>query len=269
MDRTTLLGFIAGVVAVAGSMAVSGPLPTFWNLPSVGIVLGGTLAALLVQYSLSQLSSVAGALKTAYLGRPQNVIEVIETVVNLSDQARRSQLLSIEADVAKLSDPFLRRGLQAVLDYTPREALQEQLEWEVTALSDRYKLGQSMFRSVAVLAPGFGMIGTLIGLVQMLHDLSDPTRLGPGMALALLTTFYGALIAYLIAQPVAGKLKLRGEEEVKLKLLMLEGILGVQDGVPGRVLRERLRSHISPYMSRMDTRAQAPGEAAATAEESR
>ena len=251
MDRSTVIAAVAGIAVVFLSMAAGGDLPVFWSLPALGIVLGGTAAALFVQYSLSQVGSVARAVRSAYFQRPPDAAGLIDLFVRLAEKARGRQILALEEEAEHITDPLLRRGLQAVVDFLPAEQIQEMLDREITAVADRFRLGQSFFKSMAVLAPGFGMLGTLIGLIQMLHNFDDPTAVGPALAVALLTTFYGALISNLVANPVAGKLRLRGEEELRFRLMMLDGILLLQEGATPRVLRERLRTHLSPYMRRL------------------
>lgn len=251
MDRLTLVAALAGAALLVLSMAGRGGLPLFWNVPSVGIVLGGTLAALCVQYSLSQMRSVARAVAETYFTRPPDVHALIEYFAALAEKSKRQQLLALEEDARQASDRFLRHGLQALVDLTPIEALQESLERELVVLVDRYRLGQGLFKSMSVIAPGFGMLGTLIGLIQMLSRFEDPTQIGPGLAVALVTTFYGSLLANLVALPVAGKLKLRGEEEARIKLMMLDGLLMLAKRATPTQMREALRTHLSPYMRQL------------------
>lgn len=251
LDRSTLVAALTGVILVFLSMAAGGDLPVFWNPPSLGIVLGGTAAALFVQYSLSQVRSVFRAVRAAYFQRPPDPSALIEHFVRLAEKARGRQFLLLEDEVDQVRDPVFRRGLQAVVDAAPAEELQEMLDLEITTVADRFRLGQSFFKSMSILAPGFGMLGTLIGLIQMLQHFKDPAGVGPGLAVALVTTFYGALIANLVANPVAGKLRLRGEEELRFHLMVLDGLLELQEGAGPRSMRERLRAHLSPYMRRL------------------
>lgn len=251
MDKSTLLAALSGAVVVFLSMAAGGDLPLFWNLPSVGIVLGGTASALFVQYSFSQVRGVVRAVRAAYFHRPPDAQGLIDLFVRLVEKARGRQFLLLEDELDHVRDPLLRQGLQGVVDFMPPEELQEMLDHEISAIADRFRLGQSFFKSMALLAPGFGMLGTLIGLIEMLHSFSDPAAAGPALAVALITTFYGALISNLVANPVAGKLRLRGEEELKFRLMMLDGVLLLQEGTMPRAMRERLRAHLSPYMRRL------------------
>lgn len=253
MDRLTLVAVLGGTGLLLMSMAGQGGLPLFWNPPSLGIVVGGTLAALCVQYSLSQIRAVARAVADTYFTRPPDVHVLIEFFVHLVVKTRGGRFLALEEDIRQVQDRFLRRGLQLVVDFTPADVLRERLARELMSLADRYRLGYGLFRSMAVIAPGFGMLGTLIGLIQMLSRLEDPTRIGPGLALALLTTFYGALVANLVALPVAGKLRLRGEEELRVKTMMLEGLVLLANGTSPGQMREALRVHLSPFMRQLLT----------------
>lgn len=248
MDRTTVIGILAGIGVLVVSMGYGGSLPLFWNPPSLGIVLGGTAAALFVQYSFSQVMGVIRATRDAYFSRSEDPHALIERFARWAPSAYAQQFLDLENEIPAVKDPFLRKGLQGVVDGTPRDLLQEMLASEIESLAYQYRLGQSFFRSMSILAPGFGMLGTLIGLIQMLQNLTDTARLGPALAVALITTFYGAIIANLVASPAAGKLRLRGEEEIKIKMMMLDGILGLVDSLSPAMMKEKLRTHLSPYM---------------------
>ncbi len=249
-DRLTWLAILLAAGALFYSMSRGGGLPLFWNPPSLGIVLGGTAAALFVQYSLSQVRSVVRAVMDTYFTRPPDVTALIEFFAALAEKVKAQTVLVVEEDARRTRDRFLRHGLQALADYLPREELVELLERELASLIDRNRLAHGFFKSASVVAPGFGMLGTLIGLIQMLSRLDDPTQVGPGLAVALVTTFYGALLANLVALPISGKVRLRGEEEAKVKTMMMDGILLLESGATPSQVRDVLRTHLSPFMRR-------------------
>lgn len=246
MDIATFGGIIAGIVLLGWAMASGSSLLIFWNPPSLMITVGGTFAATLINYPLRQMLGVVGVLKNAFFKKAMDPSEVISILVSFAEKARREGLLALEDDAQQLEDGFLQKGIQLVVDGTDPELVRSILETELAFLEDRHKAGQGIFETMGALAPAFGMIGTLIGLIQMLKNLDDPSAIGPGMAVALLTTFYGALMANLIFIPIAGKLKVKSAEEVLLKEVMIEGILSIQSGDNPRIVEEKLKAFLAP-----------------------
>ncbi|MBM3329498.1 MAG: motility protein A [Calditrichaeota bacterium] len=245
-DLTTLFGILAGVGLVVGAIAAGEGGLFFLNWPSVMIVFGGTLGATLINYRFSDLLSVFKVLRKAFTGATVNYHATIELLVHLAEKARREGLLSLEREIDLIPDGFTRGGLQFAVDGADPETIRSILEAELAGLEERHKLGQSIFLSMAGFAPAFGMIGTLIGLIQMLQSLDNPAQLGFGMATALITTFYGAMAAYLFFLPLAGKLANRSREELLAKELVLEGIFAIQNGDNPRIVREKLMTYIAP-----------------------
>ena len=174
--------------------------------------------------------------------------EIIDIFANLARKARREGLLGLEDDIERLEDPFYQKGIRLMVDALDPDLIKDILETEMHYTGERHELGQRVFKTWGGLAPAFGMIGTLIGLIQMLAKLDDPSSLGPAMALALLTTFYGSLLANLILLPMAGKLELRSEQELLAKELILEGVIGIQSGMNPRILEEKLKAFIGPKL---------------------
>lgn len=246
MDLATIVGFLLGIGLLIGSILVEGELSAFWSLSSILIVLGGTLAATLVSYPLGQLLGVMKVLNKAFKVQKQEPEQIISVLVGFAERARREGLLALEAESEKLDEPFLQKGIQLIVDGTDPELVRNILETEISFIEDRHKTGANIFENMGASAPAFGMIGTLIGLILMLKNLNDPGSLGPGMAVALITTFYGSLLANLIFLPIAAKLKVRSSEEILVKEVMIEGILSIQAGENPRIVSEKMKAFLSP-----------------------
>lgn len=247
MDLATLIGSVAVIVVVIVGMAIGGgSLRPFWHPASVFITLGGTICATLMSFSLQTFTDVIKITKQAYFSKELDVGETINTLVLFADKARREGLLALDDDANELKDPFLQKGIRLVVDGTTQELVRNILETEITFVSDRHKTGQAVFETIGAMAPAFGMLGTLIGLIQMLLKLDRPEEIGPGMAVALVTTFYGSAIANMFALPIATKLKNRNSREVFAKEAIVEGVLSIQAGDNPRVVQEKLKSFLSP-----------------------
>ena len=246
MDIASLVGVIAGIIFVLISIFLGGEITGFINAPSVMIVIGGTIAATLINFPLSRVLDVANIVKKAFLHKDESTVDIIDTLVGLAERARREGILAIEKSIYDLEDPFMRDGMQLAVDGSEPEVIRAILESELINLEGRHKTGQSVLHAMGTFAPAFGMIGTLIGLVNMLRALEDPTQIGAGMAVALVTTFYGALMANLIFLPLEGKLKLRSQDELLRREMIIEGVLSIQSGDNPRVVRGKLMTFIAP-----------------------
>jgi len=233
-------------VLVFGAIATGEGGMFFFNLPSAMIVLGGVMSATLINFRMKDLLSVFRVLRKVFTSSEISSAETISHMVLLAEKARREGILSLEKELESVDDDFLKQGIQYAVDGAEPETIRAILESELVSLEERHKLGQSIFVSMAFFAPAFGMIGTLIGLIQMLKTLDEPSKIGYGMATALITTFYGALLAYLFFQPVAGKLGNRSKEERLHKELVLEGVLAIQSGDNPRIVREKLLTFVAP-----------------------
>lgn len=249
MDITTVLGIITGIALIF--LAVREEIFLFWNIPALMITFGGTLAATLINYPLSQVLRVLKVSRKAFFSKPLSPYSAVETIVRLAEKARREGLLALENDLLVIKDDFLRKGLQRVIDGMDRNVLKDTLEKELGFLQERHTLGQGIFISMGTYLPAFGMLGTLMGLILMLYHLDDPKKVGPGMAVAIITTFYGVLGSYLLCLPIAGKLKVRSQEEILLKEVMMEGILALQAGESPRLIREKLIAYIAPRIEKI------------------
>ena len=245
MDIITLVGLIIGVVLLTGAIILGGQPIIFVSLESILIVVGGTMAATMINYSWDKLSKLPSLVKIAFSKSDQNSNELISMLVQFAEKARREGLLALEQEIMDVDDQFLKKGVQLVVDGTDPELVRNILETKLTFIEERHHEGQGILKQMGSLAPAFGMIGTLIGLIQMLSELDDPTQLGSGMAVALLTTFYGALIANLIFIPLAGKLETTSHDEILMKEVMIEGILSIQAGENPRIVDEKLRAFLA------------------------
>ncbi len=212
----------------------------FWNWPSAVIVVGGTLAATAVAFPWEQLKRIPRAIRTVL--RPDNfqVTEIIDQIIQMDDLARRHGLLALDEQLDDIADSFLRRGVMLVVDGTDREDLEYTLETEIMRTKQEISGDCQVFETMAGYSPAFGMLGTVIGLVNMLGNLSDPESIAPAMAVALITTLYGLILANLLFGPVATKLAARGEERLQTMEVIFAGVLGLQAGENPRNLRESL-----------------------------
>lgn len=218
----------------------------FWDVPSILVVLGGTVAATLVNHSLSDVRRVMGMVRVAFTRQAYSGIELIDQLVGLAEKARREGLLAMEEEAAQIEDAFLKKGIQLIVDGTDPDLVRSVLEIELAFQEERHRAGQGIFEDMGAYAPAFGMIGTLIGLINMLADIDDAEKIAPGMALALITTLYGSVLANLVFLPIAGKLRSRSNEEVLYRQIMMEGILSIQAGENPRLVEEKLTAFLSP-----------------------
>jgi chemotaxis protein MotA len=246
MDKATIIGIIAGVVILGLSLLLDTGWQIFFSLPSFLIVMGGTVASTLINFSMSDVMGVMKISQKALMNQSISAQSYIENIVELSKKARTNGLLAIEQDLKQIDEEFLKTGLQHVVNGTDADDLRSMLEADLAIMAQRHKIGQKIFMAMGTYAPAFGMIGTLIGLIKMLQNLEDPSGIGPGMALAMVTTFYGALFANLFFLPMAGKLKQRSEEEIIFKEMLLQGILAVQAEESPRTIKTKLLTYLAP-----------------------
>ncbi|MBS4024769.1 MAG: MotA/TolQ/ExbB proton channel family protein [Clostridia bacterium] len=246
MDLATIFGIIVGVVLIVLAIMQGGELNSFVDLPSILIVGGGTFASVLVSYPLKDLLQHIKTGVIAFKDKGHEPADVITNLVKFAEKARREGLLALETEAEQLDEPFLQKGIQLVVDGTDPELVRSILDIELTFLEERHRAGQGVFETLGQMAPAYGMLGTLIGLVNMLRNLDSPEQLGSGMAMALLTTFYGSLLANLIFLPIAKKLKVRSGKEILTKEVMIEGILSIQAGENPRIVEEKMKAFLSP-----------------------
>ena len=242
MDIASLVGILAAFGIIGSAIAIGGPFIIFVNVPSILVVIGGTFGVTLMRITLADfLGSFKVGLKAFFykMDNPQNLIE---EAVEMANIARKEGLLALEG--RDISNPFLQKGVGLCIDGHSPEIVSNLLAKDINMTIDRHTKGADMFKAMAVYAPAMGMIGTLIGLVQMLSNMSDPAAIGPAMAVALLTTLYGAVIANAFASPLAEKLKLISNSEKLNKALILESISAIQDGTNPRVMQQLLHAFL-------------------------
>jgi chemotaxis protein MotA len=250
MDLTTVIGIVAGASVIILGIMNAGQVTSFFDAPSVFIVLGGTLSAIVIAYPINELVGVISVVKKTIFSKTQPTTETIATLVSFAERARREGILALERHMEEIEDEFLSKGIQLAVDGTEPELMRSILSTELDYLEKRHASGAGILNTGGALAPAFGMVGTLIGLVLMLQTMADPSTIGPKMSVALITTFYGAVLANLIFIPLCNKLKRRSEEEVLIKELMIEGILSIQSGDNPRIVEQKLTSFISPKLRR-------------------
>ncbi|MFL0363419.1 flagellar motor protein MotP [Pseudobacillus sp. 179-B 2D1 NHS] len=242
-DALTPIGIVAGFVLLAFAVLTSGGaegFASFIHLPSILIVFGGITAGLLINFPFSEIKHIFTIIRQAFREEEMNLEALIERFVALSEKARREGLLTLEKELEQENDKFLKKGMLLAIDGIEQDMLVDIMSAEITALEERHRKKRSILEKAGEYAPAWGMIGTLVGLVLMLKNLDDPTSLGPNMAVALLTTFYGSLLANLVFLPMAAKLELKTEQEVFFREIVIEGVVGVQTGQNPKILREKL-----------------------------
>ena len=242
MDISTIFGLIVSLSFVVWCILLGGSIMIFVDIPSVVLVLGGTFAVLFIKFSAKIILTTINVVKNAFFTKPMNPQAIIEEFVSLSKIARKEGLLALER--RQFNDPFMKKGIQFCIDGSEGDFIKRILSTDLANIQDRHVQGQRLLKAIGESAPAFGMIGTLIGLVQMLVSMEDPSQIGPGMATAILTTLYGALIANVIALPINDKLSLRNQEETLTKSMVIEGILGVARGENPRMLEEILKTFL-------------------------
>jgi chemotaxis protein MotA len=244
MDIATLVGIFSAFGLVSTAILMGGSFTLFINIQGLMIVAGGTLGATLINYPLGDVLRVFKVVKNALFHRKQTAQGIISGFVTLGGTARREGILALESSIDEVGDDFMKKGLQLSIDGLEPASIKDILDTEIVSIQDRHKLGAEIFTTLGTFAPALGMIGTLIGLVQMLQRMDDPSTIGPAMAVALLTTFYGALLANIVCLPIAGKLRNRSDEEVMMKELMTEGILSIAKGDNPRLLEQKLNAYL-------------------------
>lgn len=245
MDIATIIGVISGIGLIIGSILMGSGLGLFINFPSIMIVGGGTLAATLVAYPLKEFLMVIKLFIKVFMFKITSPDSLIKSLVDISNKARKSGILSIEADIPKLKDPFLAKALRMAVDGVNTPVIAAIMQKEISLLQKEHKVGWEIFGAMGAYAPAFGMVGTLIGLVQMLATLDDPSTIGPKMAVAMLTTFYGSLVANLFFIPMGAKLKRRSEEETLNMTLLFEGVVSIREGDHPRIMEDKLNVYLS------------------------
>ena len=246
MDLATVLGMVISFGLIMAALLVGGDPMIFIDVPSMLIVFGGTIGATLTHYPLATVLSVGKIIRKTLVSQTQAPQAIIDQFMDLANRARREGILALESIVSGLDDPYLKKGLQLTVDGLEPEAIQNIMETEIGNTETRHETGMELAGALAAYAPALGMIGTVIGLVQMLKTMDDPSSIGPAMAVALITTFYGAVLANLVFLPIVGKLKHRSKEEILIMEMQMEGVLGISRGENPRIIMEKLNSFQPP-----------------------
>ena len=248
MDLASIVGLILGIGFIIFGILEGGSITLFINIPSMFIVGGGTIGATLLNYPLGDVIGVIKVVKKAFLHTEESPLGVIDTLVSFAETARREGILSLEQKAMSIEDEFLKKGIGLAVDGTEPEYIKEIMDTEIEYISERHRTGAGIFDAAGSYAPAFGMIGTLIGLINMLASMDDPSSIGPSMSVALVTTLYGAFLANLILLPIAGKLKARSASEILLKVLCVEGIMSIQSGDNPRIVEGKLKAFLPPSL---------------------
>ena len=245
MDLATIIGFGSAFLLVLLGIKLPN-LAAFIDLPSMYITIGGAISATIAAFPPNKLLDAASVVKNAFFIKKITPVETIRQLVEFAEQARREGILALEARANEITDEFLKKGIQLAVDGTEPDLIKDILSTEITFTEVRHEEGAKIFDFLAAMGPSFGMIGTLIGLVLMLGNMNDVESIGPNMAVALITTLYGSLLANAVCLPVVEKLKAYSRREILVKELMLEGIMSLQSGDNPRIVEQKLTAFLEP-----------------------
>lgn len=243
MDLATLIGMLGAIGFVVMAMVMGGDISMFINVPSILIVFGGTLFVVLSQHTLGQFFGAGKIGGKAFMFKIEAPDDLIQKIVEMADAARKGGFLALEE--AEIENEFMQKGVDMLVDGHDVEVVRDTLAKDITMTTERHDFGAKIYKGMGDVAPAMGMIGTLIGLVAMLSNMDDPKAIGPAMAVALLTTLYGAFFANVICLPMAVKLNNRAEEEKLNQSLVLDGIVGIADGQNPRVIEGILKNYLA------------------------
>ncbi|THB81045.1 MAG: motility protein A [Desulfobacteraceae bacterium] len=245
MDLASIIGVVSGIGFVLGTILIGSSLVIFINVPSIIIVMGGTIAATMIAYPLSDFLTVFKVTMKVFIFKIEAPETIISNLVEISNKARKGGLLSIEGDIQNTSDPYLAQALQMTVDGVKTADIAQIMQKKMSLTKKGLDVGAKMFSSMGTFAPAFGMVGTLIGLVQMLANLDDPSSIGPKMAVAMITTFYGAVMANLFFIPMGVKLTTRNEEEIVNMNIVFEGVISIREGEHPKLMEDKLKVYLA------------------------
>jgi len=264
MDIASLAGLILGVIMILVGIITGAGMENlvreYWSGSSAIITFGGAFSATLISVSLQDYIAGLKSFALIFKAPALNTTEMIRKIIDLSNVARKEGLLSLEEAAADMDEPFLKKGILLIVDGTDPELVRAIMETELTSIEGRHKSCINFWDTLGSMGPAWGMIGTLIGLIDMLYHMDDVATLGPAMAVALITTFYGSVLANYICIPVSGKLKVDNAAEMMMKEVMIEGLLSIQAGENPRVIEEKLKSFLAPKDREMSGGDDAGGE---------
>jgi chemotaxis protein MotA len=251
MDLATILGFTFGIGIIMWSMMHGGglhALTMFVNVPALCVVGGGSMAAILVHFPLEDVKNVIKIILRTFSYRIPESRKQIEQIIEYANVARKEGLLALEGKLNEVNERFFAKGIRLAIDGFPAETIRDVLELDAEVEKHRHAIGKNMCQQFGTFAPAFGMVETLIGLVHMLSNLSDPSKIGAGMAGALVGTFYGAFVANMVFLPMAGKLEVRAKQEFQMRELMIEGIIAIQSGEKPVLIKQKLEGYVRPHL---------------------
>ncbi len=244
--KSTLIGFAIGIACVICSIMLSGDFRSFLNWPSVFITVGGTLGAMVVAFPVERLKTLGAVMKKSFTKQSFNLDKDIQTIVTLSNTVRKDGVLKLEDSIDKYTkDDFLKKGIMLLVDGAERDFLKTTMQREIYRTHKRHQKGYQMIDMIAATAPALGLLGTYIGLIPMLQNLDDPTKLGPLMAIELVTSFYGAFLSYVIFGPMGKRLRSMSSDEMTRKELLLEGLLAIEEKQNPRMIIETLTAYLT------------------------
>ncbi len=247
MDISSIVGLIFAFGLIIGSMMMgSAPMSAFISIPSALVVIGGAMAACMTCFPLSNILGTPKVMLKVLLNKPADVKGVIEQLVSLAETARRDGLLALESRMDEVTNAFVKLGIQMAVDGTRPEIIEDIMRTEVDSVATRHQTGKGIMDQLGRFAPAFGMIGTLMGLIMMLSNMSDPSSIGAGMAVALITTLYGAIIANAIFMPFAEKLAYINKQELSSMEIIIRGVMAIQSGENPRVIEQKLTTFLPP-----------------------
>lgn len=251
MDLATLIGILGAIGLLVMAMLLAGDISMFVDTQSLIIVFGGSIFVVLSNYNLGQFFGIGKIIGKSFMFKLEKPDELIEKSVEMADAARKGGFLALEE--AEITNAFMQKGVDMLVDGHDADVVRATMQKDIDLTTERHETGSDMLMALADVAPAMGMIGTLIGLVAMLSNMDDPKSIGPAMAVALLTTLYGAFLANVIAIPIASKLKLRVAEEKMNQELILDAVLGIQDGQNPRVIEALLKNYLAEGKRAIDT----------------
>jgi chemotaxis protein MotA len=244
MDLGILFGCIGTWVLIAWAILSGGSIVWFINPPALILVVGGSITVVFFSCPTDVIKRILSIGKKCFFHKAHSIEKLIEDMVKYAEIARRDGIMSLENTTKDIDDPFIVRGIQMAVDGTDPELIEQIMNNELDNLTERHGVGRGLFESLGRYAPAFGMIGTLVGLVIMLMNMDDPSKIGPGMAVAILTTLYGAIIANAVALPMADRLQRRSNEEVLYRMIIIKGVMAIQSGDNPRVVEQKLRTFL-------------------------
>jgi chemotaxis protein MotA len=249
MDLSSLIGFLLAFGLIIGSMLMgSAPMTAFVDVPSMMVVIGGAIAAAMMCFPLKTMLNVPIVVMKVFLNKPENPSALIEQIVSLAETARRDGLLALESQLAEVNNGFIKLGIQMAVDGTRPEVIEDIMRTEIDAIATRHRDGKSVLDQLGRFAPAYGMIGTLMGLIMMLSDMSDASGIGKGMAVALITTLYGAIISNAVFMPFAEKLSFINKQELGALEIVIRGVMAIQSGENPRVIEQKLYTFVPPKL---------------------